>query len=67
MKKCWYPKTLGRAARYLRRNRKRFSYDEARASDAYYRQLVCQIKLSAALERGIEHHYNIDSGQWRKE
>ena len=59
--KRWYPKTLGRAARYLRRNYARgLNLDKER----YYRQLVCQIKLDHSLERGIKHSYDVTTGEW---
>lgn len=61
----WYPKTLGRAARYLRRNHRRFTMASAsNEKGLYHRQLICQIKLDLARERGVRHPYNSDTGQW---
>lgn len=60
----WYPKSVGRAARYLRRNtRPQCGYPN---SELFWRRLICQIRLDHARERGIVHHYNSSNGDFLK-
>lgn len=51
-------RTLGRAARYLRRH----NTLPALTPDAKFNRLVCQLRLSIALESGRKHRYNTTTG-----
>jgi hypothetical protein len=53
MSKRWYPKTTGRAARFLRRNRK----DDSNPV-TIWRRLICQIRL----DRVANSRYNASTG-----